>query len=441
MGGALTSIVTNTEAVHDQLERDAHEQFPYFRFNVERDVGDIGLEDWKKLSKMAAHTQAYMRTFEMEMKKISCAKCLIDPTAFRMYLLYKVNVESRISVPEYFIVPYQENKLFVGREELLSRLFDLLCQCKEYENNHRVALHGLGGVGKTQTAIKYIYTRRKYYRSIFWISAVNQTTLFTDFQKILALTQPDITIPGSEPTQIARLVITWLENQTSWLLVIDNLDDIKVIDGYLPVNSDKKHTLITTRNPNGENIPAQSLKVDIMSQQDATKFFLIRSGFNFDSESEATEAAKVVKELGYLPLAIEQAAAYTRESKIKIKEFLPRYQKSEASRRELQQRPPYGNRQYDYTVATTWKVSFDFIIKDANYGGHIAATLLQLFASLNPDGILIDFLQCGAEVLLDDIHNVIIDDIRLDRALELLQRFSLITLISEPRSIMIHRLV
>lgn len=86
MGGALTSIITNTEAVHDQLERDAHEQFAYFRFNVDRDVGDIGLEDWKKLSKMAAHTQAYMGTFEMEKKKISCAKCLIDPTTFRMYL-------------------------------------------------------------------------------------------------------------------------------------------------------------------------------------------------------------------------------------------------------------------------------------------------------------------------------------------------------------------
>lgn len=166
---------------------------------------------------------------------------------------------------------------------------------------------------------------------------------------------------------------------------------------------------------------------------------MIRGGFNLDSESHAIEAAKVVEGLGYLPLAIEQA--YTRESKIKIEEFLLRYQKSQASPRDLQQRAPYSNRQYKYTVATTWKVSFDLIIKDANYGGHIASTLLQLFAFLNPDGILIDFLQRGAEILPDNIRNMILNDIRLDGALELLQRFSLIKLIPEPRSITIHRLV
>lgn len=163
------------------------------------------------------------------------------------------------------MVPYQENKLFVGRDELLSRLFDLLCRYKEHENNHRVALYRLSGVSKTQTAIKYIHIRRNYHRSIFWISAVNQTTLFTEFRKILALTSPNITIPDSEPAQAARHVIDWLENQTSWLLVIDNLDDIKVINGYLPANCDKKSTLITTRNPNAENIPAQGLEVGLMS--------------------------------------------------------------------------------------------------------------------------------------------------------------------------------
>jgi len=84
MAEALTSIVTNTEGVHEALEREAHQRFPYFRFNVERNVGDIGLEDWKKLGAMATHTKAYMGTFDSEKKKILCGKCLIDPTTFRM---------------------------------------------------------------------------------------------------------------------------------------------------------------------------------------------------------------------------------------------------------------------------------------------------------------------------------------------------------------------
>jgi len=82
MANGLTRIVTNTEAVHDGLHREADQRFPYFRFNVERDVGDIGLEDWKKLEALTTHTNAYMGTYDSEKKKISCAKCLIDPSTF-----------------------------------------------------------------------------------------------------------------------------------------------------------------------------------------------------------------------------------------------------------------------------------------------------------------------------------------------------------------------
>ena len=82
MASGLTNIVTNTEAVHDSLHREADEKFPYFRFNVERNVGDIGLEDWKRSEALTTHTSAYMGTYDLEKKKTLCAKCLIDPTTF-----------------------------------------------------------------------------------------------------------------------------------------------------------------------------------------------------------------------------------------------------------------------------------------------------------------------------------------------------------------------
>lgn len=82
MAGGLTNIVTNTEAVHDGLQREADQRFPYFRFNVERNVGDVGLEDWKKLQALRTHTSAYLGTYDLEKKKIMCAKCLIDPSPF-----------------------------------------------------------------------------------------------------------------------------------------------------------------------------------------------------------------------------------------------------------------------------------------------------------------------------------------------------------------------
>jgi len=120
MASALGSIVTNSEAVHDVLERDAHEQFPYFRFNVNRDVGDIGLEDWKRLGPMTAHTKAYMTTFDLEKKKILCAKSIIDSTTFGREIYHStLIVDSQALTPSYFSGPYQENPLFVANPNRL----------------------------------------------------------------------------------------------------------------------------------------------------------------------------------------------------------------------------------------------------------------------------------------------------------------------------------
>ena len=51
-------------------------QFPYFRFNVERDVGDIGLGDWEREEEIAVHTTAYLEETEAEEKKLVCVNCL-----------------------------------------------------------------------------------------------------------------------------------------------------------------------------------------------------------------------------------------------------------------------------------------------------------------------------------------------------------------------------
>ena len=336
------------------------------------------------------------------------------------------------------MVPYEENPWFVGRDELISQLFEMLCDSKEHQHNHRVALHGLGGVGKTQTALKYIYSKREYYHSIFWISAVNQATLLTEFQKIMAHTQPNVPMPGS-PDQVAKLVISWLEKQSSWLLVVDNLDDINVIDGFLPVNRNRRHTLITTRNPSAENIPAQGLEVDLMSSTEATKFLLIRAGFPLDSESHTNEAGKIVQELGCLPLAIEQAAAFIRESKRPIDAYLPLYQKNRSIRQKLQKWTPKGNRKYHYSIATTWQMSFDLVRWDAE-SPH-AALLLQLLAFLNPDIILLEFLQAGSNGLDENLRNLLNDTMELEEALRVLAQLSLIKRIQDGRGIWIHRLI
>ena len=82
MANALTTIATDTENVHDTLQREAEQRFAYFRFNVDRDVGNIGLEEWKKEHALATNTLAYLRTHDTSRKKSQCSNCLINPAAF-----------------------------------------------------------------------------------------------------------------------------------------------------------------------------------------------------------------------------------------------------------------------------------------------------------------------------------------------------------------------
>jgi hypothetical protein len=84
MARALESLVTNSEEVHQRLLLTSEEgnPFPYFRFNVPREIGDIGLADWKKEEELATGTLAYLGDNEVRRAKIDCVKYLISPPEF-----------------------------------------------------------------------------------------------------------------------------------------------------------------------------------------------------------------------------------------------------------------------------------------------------------------------------------------------------------------------
>lgn len=88
MASALAKLATDSEAVHQRVQRasrssEKEKQFPYFRFNVPRDIGDIGLGDWQRSSDMAAHTENYMRESEIEEQRDHCVKFLLSTSSSR----------------------------------------------------------------------------------------------------------------------------------------------------------------------------------------------------------------------------------------------------------------------------------------------------------------------------------------------------------------------
>jgi hypothetical protein len=329
----------------------------------------------------------------------------------------------------------RQNPHFIGRTSLLETLRDKLCDHRPRPFNHRVALFGMGGVGKTQVAIEYVIKYKKKYNAVFWITAANSASLLLGYQQMSTLTECIVTA-AMDAESVAREVLKWLEKQVCWLLVLDNVDDVSVVHGYLPeLNSGEGHVLITTRNRDVTGIPAEGLEVGVFESQAAADMLLLRSKLSDTANAEMRlEAVKIVSELGFLALAIEQAAAFIRESLKDIFKFLVVYS---ANRKEMLTRRPRQNWAYEYVVSTTWLLSFE-ALKKANPN---AAQLLNLFGFLNPDEILIEFLEVGKDGLPEPLKSLVGNLLKLNEALGELEQLSLIRRPGDGRIVSIHRLV
>jgi tetratricopeptide (TPR) repeat protein len=295
----------------------------------------------------------------------------------------------------------------------------------------------MGGVGKTQVAIEYVFKYKANYRSIFWVSAATQADFLSAFQQIAKKVNCVNEDEQKNADSVAKAVLRWLKEKSSWLLIIDNLDDISIAHGYLPeLGGGNHHVLITTRNRDTTGIPAQGLEVEVFDSSHAINLLLLRTTGTKQCQPEIRlQATKIVEELGYLPLAVEHAAAFIRQSSLDLSKFLDMFSKS---RKEFLENLPGQNHTYSRAVAATLMMSFKKVEEEEDVD---AAELLTLFAFLNPDGILIDFLQDGHGGVGERLGSLISNPFKFGKALGKLGEFSLIRQSKDGRTIAIHRLV
>jgi Patatin-like phospholipase len=88
MARTMSELVSDSQNVHRRLYRisasaDLDKCFPYFRFNVERNIGDIGFQDWAKEEEIGTYTTSYLQEYEIERFRIECVRCLVDPPEFK----------------------------------------------------------------------------------------------------------------------------------------------------------------------------------------------------------------------------------------------------------------------------------------------------------------------------------------------------------------------
>lgn len=343
-----------------------------------------------------------------------------------------------------WMVPYLRNPHFTGRQDLLDHLQRQFARSEAEQPTalqhaaltQAQAIKGLGGIGKTQTAIEYAYRARERgrYTHTLWINASSEETVLSSFASLKGWV-PDLA-PAEESNQRAQIdkTLRWLEQcPDPWLLIYDNADDITFLPAYLP--KEGRGSMLFTTRASAVGALAPALEVDVLSVEDAIQLLLRRAGWANDATREEREdASAIAQELGRFPLALDQSGAYLEETGCSFADYLELYQERQHALLARRGKQVTG---YPDSVATTWSLAFERIEERSP----AAAELLQVCAFVAPDQIPEELLTGGAAFWPTTLQEAVRDRLRFNQMLSTLLAFSLIKRFGRKHQLSIHRLV
>ncbi|KAK0756133.1 hypothetical protein N5P37_011345 [Trichoderma harzianum] len=302
-----------------------------------------------------------------------------------------------------WIVPFERNPSFTSRESDLKRLRQML-----FPGQHtaKVAISGLGGVGKTQLALELVYRVKNDHKncSVIWIPATSKESLGQAYRNAAA----KLGISGYDDAKadVKRLVQNHLSSESAgqWLLVFDNADEIgmwvdqslqessRLID-YMP-KSVHGSIIFTTRDKKaavrlaGRNV----VELSAMSEEDG-KELLEKCLVDQEPVSQQDVEALLVQ-LMYLPLAIVQAAVYINTNGIALGDYLSLLEEQEEDVIDLLSEDFEDDGRYHdlkNPIATTWLISFEQI----RHRDPLAADYLSFMACVDAKDIPQSLLPPG----------------------------------------------
>jgi Tetratricopeptide repeat len=317
--------------------------------------------------------------------------------------------------------------VLVGREELLAAL-DAWLSAGDGLVPCTVALCGLGGAGKTSVAVEYAYRHLAEVEVAWQFPAEDSTVVEAGFGELAAELGARGLADVRNPVASVHAVLA--RSAAPWLLIFDNATDRVSVAAFLPPAGPGR-VLITSQNPNW---PGQALDVPVLDRDVAAGFLASRTG---DPDQQA--ARDLAGMLGGLPLALEQAAAYTRAVGGTLAGYLALFQHRRAGLLARGELLGHGK-----TVASTWALAFDRLRQTAPG----AVGLLRLLAFCAPEAIPLRLLlqprpglagQLGDEVA-PVLAPLLEDPLAAGDAIAALRRYSLVTL-AAGGSVSVHRLV
>ncbi|HVV23271.1 MAG TPA: FxSxx-COOH system tetratricopeptide repeat protein, partial [Pseudonocardiaceae bacterium] len=260
------------------------------------------------------------------------------------------------------------NPNFTGREELLEQLGKRLTAGGTTAVLPS-ALHGMGGIGKTQIATEYIYRHLQDYDVIWWIEAARQTQIRASLTELARQLGLGGATEANTAVRAVREALRTGRPYRRWLLVFDAADSPEEVRQFFPTNGPGE-VLITSRNPDWAGI-ARPLELAVFKRGESVDLLRKRG-----PEIDTSEANQLADKLGDLPLAIEQAAAWRAVTGMPVREYLRLFDESVAEILDTSAPPDY-----EVSVAAAWNVSFDEL-RTRNPAAH---QILHICAFFSPE--------------------------------------------------------
>jgi hypothetical protein len=168
------------------------------------------------------------------------------------------------------------------------------------------------------------------------------------------------------------------------LLVLDNVDDPKLVAPYLP-STDRGAILMTTRNTSPLfTAAAESQIIDPLSTEESVALFMSQLALD-QSMAERTAEDKdtvyeICEELGGLPLAVTQVAGFIINASCSLGEVVNMFKSISDANYLFEGQGEPIDAYYELTLSNVWNVTFSRLSQPTR-------DLLDIIAFLDPDSI------------------------------------------------------
>ncbi|UKZ48431.1 hypothetical protein TrVGV298_002654 [Trichoderma virens] len=284
-------------------------------------------------------------------------------------------------------IPYPRNEDFINRSDIVGKLDELLPPSSDF---HSAALCGLGGSGKTQIALDYIY-RRCGTHSVFWVHADTKATILHDY-KLIARKFGGID-EKLDDEGLFTAVCNRIEEEPEWLLVLDNADDLSLFGVGMSSNSSKSLPNIIPRGPKGLVLwttrdkrimgtlvgTFRAVEVGDMSLDEAKILLSIAAATTPDraTSEDVKNINKLLESLQYHALAISQAGAYMRRTSTSVREYITMLAQKKKRQRILEKSEFDRHRKFGApnSILETWSISIKRIRQESELAYNLFHTI------------------------------------------------------------------